>query len=65
MESSINESKENNKENESAKPNPLTEKIKSGKILYLHPKKLSKDSSPKIKQILIERILNTKIQIIF
>ena len=33
MESSINESKENNKENESAKPNPLTEKIKSRYIL--------------------------------
>ena len=33
MKSSINVSKENNKENESAKPNPLTENIKSRYIL--------------------------------
>ena len=33
MKSSINVSKENNKENESAKPNPITEKIKSRYIL--------------------------------
>ena len=33
MKSSINVSKENNKENESAKPNPITEKIKSDYFL--------------------------------
>ena len=33
MESSINVSKENNKENESAKPNPITDSIKSRYIL--------------------------------
>ena len=33
MESSINPSKDNNKENESAKPNPIIEKIKSRYIL--------------------------------
>ena len=33
MKSSINASKENNKENESAKPNPITENIKSRYIL--------------------------------
>ena len=33
MKSSINESKENNKENESAKPNPILENIKSRYIL--------------------------------
>ena len=33
MESSINISKEKNKENESAKPNPITEKIKSDYFL--------------------------------
>ena len=33
MEPSINASKENNKENESAKPNPITEKIKSDYFL--------------------------------
>ena len=33
MESSINASKENNKENESAKPNPIIENIKSRYIL--------------------------------
>ena len=33
MKSSINVSKESNKENESAKPNPITEKIKSRYIL--------------------------------
>ena len=33
MKSSINVSKKNNKENESAKPNPITEKIKSRYIL--------------------------------
>ena len=33
MKSSIKVSKENNKENESAKPNPIIEKIKSGYIL--------------------------------
>ena len=33
MESSINSSKENNKENESEKPNPITENIKSRYIL--------------------------------
>ena len=33
MKSSINASKENNKENESAKPNPITEKIKSDYFL--------------------------------
>ena len=33
MKSSINVSKENSKENESAKPNPITEKIKSRYIL--------------------------------
>ena len=35
MESSINGSKENNKENESSKPNPLTEKIKNQIQIYL------------------------------
>ena len=33
MKSSINASKENNKENENAKPNPITEKIKSDYFL--------------------------------
>ena len=33
MESSINSSKENNKENESAKPNPIIDNIKSRYIL--------------------------------
>ena len=33
MKSSINVSKENNKESENAKPNPITEKIKSKYIL--------------------------------
>ena len=33
MKSSINVSKENNKENESAKPNPITENIKSDYFL--------------------------------
>ena len=33
MKSSINASKENNKENESAKPNPIIESIKSRYIL--------------------------------
>ena len=33
MESSINSSKENNKENESAKPNPIIEKLKSDYFL--------------------------------
>ena len=33
MKSSINASKENNKENKSAKPNPITEKIKSDYFL--------------------------------
>ena len=33
MKSSINVSKENNKENENAKPNPITENIKSRYIL--------------------------------
>ena len=33
MKSISNTSKENNKENESAKPNPITEKIKSRYIL--------------------------------
>ena len=33
MKSSINSSKENNKENESAKPNPIIENIKSRYIL--------------------------------
>ena len=33
MESSINVSKENNKENESAKPNPIIEKLKSDYFL--------------------------------
>ena len=33
MKSSINVSKENNKENESAKPNPIIEKIKSDYFL--------------------------------
>ena len=33
MESSNNASKENNKENENAKPNPITEKIKSDYFL--------------------------------
>ena len=43
MKSSINLSKENNKENESAKPNPITENIKSryilSKIYDIMPKK--------------------------
>ena len=43
MKSSINLSKENNKENESAKPNPIVEKIKSryilSKIYNIIPKK--------------------------
>ena len=43
MKSSINASKENNKENENAKPNPITEKIKSDyflqKLYDIMPKK--------------------------
>ena len=43
MKSSINVSKENNKENESAKPNPITENIKSDyfleKLYDIMPKK--------------------------
>ena len=45
MKSSINASKENNKENESAKPNPITENIKSRFILT----KIY-DNIPKIKK---------------
>ena len=43
MKSSINVSKENNKENESAKPNPILEKLKSDffleKLYDIMPKK--------------------------
>ena len=35
MESSVNASKENNKENESAKPNPFIESLKSDYFLQI------------------------------
>ena len=56
MKSSINVSKENNKENESAKPNPIINKIKSRYIL-------SKiyDNMPKKKKLEIVKY-NKKIQ---
>ena len=59
MKSSINVSKENNKENESAKPNPITENIKSRYIL-------SKivDNMPKKKKLEIVRC-NKRIHITF
>ena len=57
MEPSINASKENNnKENENAKPNPITEKIKSDYFLQ----KLY-DNIPKKKKLLIVKY-NKKIQ---
>ena len=56
MKSSINVSKENNKENESAKPNPITEKIKSDYFLQ----KLY-DNMPKKKKLEIVKY-NKKIQ---
>ena len=54
--SSINVTKENNKENESAKPNPITEKIKSDYFLQ----KLY-DIMPKKKKLEIVKY-NKKIQ---
>ena len=54
--SSINISKENNKENENAKPNPITEKIKSDYFLQ----KLY-DNMPKKKKLAIVKY-NKKIQ---
>ena len=54
--SSINVSKENNKENESAKPNPIIENIKSRYILL----KIY-DNIPKIKKLAIAKY-NKKIQ---
>ena len=54
--SSINVSKENNKENENAKPNPITEKIKSDYFLQ----KLY-DNMPKKKKLAIVKY-NKKIQ---
>ena len=56
MKSSINVSKENNKENESAKPNPITEKIKSDYFLQ----KLY-DNMPKKKKLEIVKY-NKRIQ---
>ena len=56
MKSSINTSKENNKENESAKPNPITEKIKSDYFLQ----KLY-DNTTKNKKLEIAKY-NKKIQ---
>ena len=56
MESSNRESKENNKENESAKPNPITEKIKSDYFLQ----KLY-DNMPKKKKLEIVKY-NKKVQ---
>ena len=56
MGSSIKASKENNKENESAKPNPITENIKSRFILT----KIY-DNIPKIKKLLIVKY-NKRIQ---
>ena len=56
MKSSINVSKENNKENESAKPNPITENIKSDYFL----RKLY-DNMPKKKKLEIVKY-NKKIQ---
>ena len=56
MKSSINVSKENNKENENAKPNPITEKIKSDYFLQ----KLY-DNMPKKKKLEIVKY-NKKIQ---
>ena len=56
MKSSINVSKENNKENENAKPNPITEKIKSDYFL----RKLY-DNMPKKKKLVIVKY-NKKIQ---
>ena len=56
MKSSINVSKENNKENESAKPNPITENIKSDYFL----RKLY-DNMPKKKKLEIVKY-NKKVQ---
>ena len=56
MKFSINISKENNKENENAKPNPITEKIKSDYFLQ----KLY-DNMPKKKKLEIVKY-NKKIQ---
>ena len=56
MKSSFNASKENNKENESAKPNPITENIKSDYFL----RKLY-DNMPKKKILEIVKY-NKKIQ---
>ena len=56
MESSINTSKENNKENESAKPNPIIEKIKSRYILS----KIYDNMSKKKKLIIVK--YNKRIQ---
>ena len=56
MKSSINVSKENNKENESAKQNPITEKIKSDYFLQ----KLY-DNMPKKKKLEIVKY-NKKLQ---
>ena len=56
MKSSINTSKENNKENESAKPNPILENIKSDYFL----RKLY-DNMPKKKKLEIVKY-NKKIQ---
>ena len=56
------EDNEKNKNNISPNKESVKDsnKIKSGKILYLHPKKLSKDSSPKIKQIQRKKLNDEK-----
>ena len=56
MKSSINISKENNKENESAKPNPITENIKSDYFL----RKLYDNMTKKKKLVIVK--YNKKIQ---
>ena len=56
MESSINASKENNKENESFKLNPITEKIKSDYFLQ----KLYDNKTKKKKLVIVK--YNKKIQ---
>ena len=58
MKPSINVSKENIKENESAKPNPIIEKIKSryilSKIIDIMPKRKNLRSLSTIKEYKIE-----------
>jgi hypothetical protein len=62
--SSCIHSEDNEKNKNNISPNKESvkdsNKIKSGKILYLHPKKLSKDSSPKIKQIQRKKLNDEK-----